>query len=54
MPCYDPAMHIARSMLFVSTPLGVAGDHCEAWRLAGGLVFLMAMRVATAVGHESR
>jgi len=39
-------MRIAKPMLIVSTPIGVAGGLYEAWRLAGGLVFLNAMLVA--------
>lgn len=39
-------MRIAKPMLIVSTPIGVAGGLYEAWRLAGGLVFLMAALVA--------
>ena len=34
-------MRIARPLLLVTTPLGVAGAIYEAYRLAGGLVFLM-------------
>ena len=39
-------MRIAKPILLVSTPIGVAGGLYEAWRLAGGLVFLMVMLVA--------
>ncbi len=39
-------MKIAKPILLVSTPIGVAGGLHEAYRLAGGLVFLMAMLVA--------
>ena len=39
-------MRIAKPILIVSTPVGVAGGLYEAWRLAGGLVFLMIMLVA--------
>jgi len=39
-------MRIAKPMLIVSTPIGVAGGLYEAWRLAGGLAFLMAALVA--------
>jgi hypothetical protein len=35
-------MRIARPILLVTTPLGVAGGLYEGYRLAGGLVFLMA------------
>ncbi|MFT3905886.1 MAG: hypothetical protein QM718_06250 [Steroidobacteraceae bacterium] len=38
-------MKIAKPLLLVSTPLGVAGGLYEAWRLAGGLVFLMAVLI---------
>lgn len=34
-------MKIAKPLLLVTTPLGVAGAIYEAYRLAGGLVFLM-------------
>jgi len=39
-------MRIAKPILLVSTPIGVAGGLYEAWHLAGGLVFLMLMLVA--------
>ena len=35
-------MRIAKPILLVTTPLGVAGGLYEGYRLAGGLVFLMA------------
>jgi len=35
-------MKIAKPMLLVGTPLGVAGGLYEGYRLTGGLVFLMA------------
>lgn len=34
-------MRIAKPLLLVTTPLGVVGAVYEAYRLAGGLVFLM-------------
>ena len=34
-------MRIAKPLLLITTPLGVAGAIYEAYRLAGGLVFLM-------------
>jgi len=34
-------MRIAKPMLLILTPLGVAYGLYEAWRLAGGLVFIM-------------
>lgn len=34
-------MRIAKPLLLVTTPIGVAGAIYEAYRLAGGLVFLM-------------
>lgn len=34
-------MRIAKPLLLVTTPLGVAGAIYEAYQLAGGLVFLM-------------
>ena len=38
-------MKIAKPLLLVSTPIGVAWGLLEAWRLAGGLVILMAAMV---------
>lgn len=38
-------MRIAKPILIVTTPIGVAVGLIEAHRLAGGLVFLMAMMV---------
>lgn len=35
-------MRIAKPLLLITTPIGVALGLYEAWRLAGGLVFLMA------------
>jgi hypothetical protein len=35
------AMRIAKPLLLVTTPIGVVGAIYEAYRLAGGLVFLM-------------
>lgn len=46
-------MKIAKPLLLISTPIGVAGGLHEAWRLAGGLVFLMLamlLVVSAAVG----
>lgn len=34
-------MKIAKPLLLVTTPIGVAGAIYEAWRQAGGLVILM-------------
>ena len=34
-------MRIAKPMLLILTPLGVALGLYEAWRVAGGLVFIM-------------
>ena len=34
-------MRIAKPLLLVTTPFGIAGAIYEAYRLAGGLVFLM-------------
>ncbi len=39
---HNPAMRIAKPLLLITTPVGVAWGLYEAWRLAGGLVFLMA------------
>jgi len=38
-------MRIAKPLLLILTPIGVAGGLYEAWRFAGGLAFLMAMMV---------
>ena len=35
-------MRIAKPLLIVTTPVGVAWGLYEGWRLAGGLVFFMA------------
>jgi predicted MFS family arabinose efflux permease len=46
-------MKIAKPLLLVTTPIGVALGLYEGWRLAGGLVFLMAamlMVVGAAIG----
>jgi hypothetical protein len=40
-------MRIAKPLLLVSTPIGVAWGLLEAYRLAGGLVILMAAMVGT-------
>ena len=40
-------MRIAKPILLVSTPIGLALGLYEAYRLAGGLVLLMAAMVAT-------
>jgi hypothetical protein len=34
-------MRIAKPLLLIATPLGLLGGLYEAWRLAGGLVFLL-------------
>ena len=34
-------MRIAKPLLLVSTPIGVIGGLYEAWRLVGGLTFLI-------------
>ena len=39
-------MRIAKPILLVTTPVGVIGGLVEAYRLAGGLVFLMLAMVA--------
>lgn len=36
-------MRIAKPLLLIITPIGVAGGLYEAYRFAGGLAFLMAM-----------
>jgi len=38
---YDRPMRIAKPILLVSTPVGVIGGLVEAYRMAGGLVFIM-------------
>lgn len=44
-------MRIAKPLLIIVTPLGVAGGLYEAYRLAGGLVFLMiAMLLVVSAG----
>jgi hypothetical protein len=40
-------MRIAKPLLLVSTPIGVVWGLLEAYRLAGGLVILMAALVGT-------
>ncbi|HEY4211240.1 MAG TPA: hypothetical protein VGM84_07150 [Steroidobacteraceae bacterium] len=40
-------MKLAKPMLLVTTPLGVAWGLYEAYRLAGGLVLLMAAMLTT-------
>lgn len=39
-------LRIAKPLLLVTTPIGVAFGLYEGWRLAGGLVFLMAAMLA--------
>ena len=39
-------MKIAKPLLLISTPIGVAGGLYEAFRLAGGLAFIMLALVA--------
>lgn len=43
---YDSAMRIAKPILLVSTPVGVIGGLVEAYRMAGGLAFIMVAMVA--------
>ena len=46
-------MKIAKPLLLITTPLGVAGGIYEGYRLAGGLVFLMVallLMITAAVG----
>lgn len=46
-------MRIAKPLLLVTTPIGVIGAIYEAYRLAGGLVFLMVALmslIAVAIG----
>lgn len=39
---YNAGMRIAKPILLVTTPIGLAIGLYEGWRLAGGLVFIMA------------
>lgn len=41
-PAYNSAMRIAKPLLLVTTPVGLAIGLYEGWRLAGGLVLIMA------------
>lgn len=46
-------MRIAKPLLLITTPIGLAVGLYEGWRLAGGLVFIMAaliLVIATAFG----
>ena len=43
---YPRAMKIAKPLLLITTPIGLAFGLYEAHRLAGGLVFLMAAMIA--------
>ena len=50
-------MKIAKPLLLVTTPIGVAYGLYEGWRLAGGLVFIMAAMIgviAVAIGEAGR
>jgi len=38
-------MRIAKPLLLVTTPIGLAFGLYEGWRLAGGLVVIMAMMI---------
>lgn len=38
---YNSGMRIAKPMLMITTPIGLAIGLYEGWRLAGGLVFIM-------------
>ena len=42
-------MRIGKALLLVITPIGVVGGLYEAWKLAGGLVILMAALVGLMV-----
>ena len=39
-------MRVAKPLLLIATPIGVAYGLYEGWRLAGGLVFIMAAMLA--------
>lgn len=43
---YSDQMKFSRRMLVVMTPIGVAIGLHEAYRLAGGMVILMALQIA--------
>jgi hypothetical protein len=46
-------MKIAKPLLLITTPIGVAGGVYEGYRLAGGLVFLMVallLMISAAIG----
>jgi hypothetical protein len=50
-------MRIAKPLLLVATPIGLAYGLYEGWRLAGGLVFIMAAMlavIAVAIGSVVR
>src|SRR5688572_771870 len=42
IPSFNKRMRIAKPLLLVTTPIGLAVGLYEGWRLAGGLVFIMA------------
>lgn len=39
---YNKGMRIAKPLLLITTPIGLGIGLYEGWRLAGGLVFIMA------------
>lgn len=41
MRVHHARMRIAKPMLLVATPIGVAGGLWQAWEFAGGLAFIM-------------
>ena len=41
-----PAVKIGKPLLLITTPIGLAIGLYEGWRLAGGLVFVMATFIA--------
>jgi uncharacterized membrane protein len=43
---HSDQMKFSRRMLVVMTPIGVVIGLHEAWRLAGGMVILMALQIA--------
>lgn len=45
-PLRTVAMRIAKPLLLVTTPVGLAIGLYEGWRLAGGLVVIMAAMIA--------
>jgi hypothetical protein len=47
--CNNKAMKIAKPLLTIATPIGLADGFYECYRLAGGLLFLMVAMVGVMV-----